>query len=172
MYSSKYKTLVWNTSWYKPFDRGISKYDVSHNTSDPRKILKAIHNKNWSHPNKIIENLMLVIYFDTIDSLKPISYINVPMAKTDLVITEQTTTIYVPNDYIILETFGAKGGSELPPFKSLLIFVILIGGLAYLLKKQLKFMISYLIFASGVLLFDVRFFWLLIAISLILIIKQ
>jgi len=49
MYSSKYKTLVWNTSWYKPFDRGISKYDVSHNTSDPRKILKAIHKQQNSY---------------------------------------------------------------------------------------------------------------------------
>jgi len=31
-------------------------------------ILKSIHNKSWSHPNKIIEDLMLVIYFDTIDA--------------------------------------------------------------------------------------------------------
>lgn len=31
-------------------------------------ILKAIHNKNWSYPNKTIEKLMLVIYFDTVDA--------------------------------------------------------------------------------------------------------
>ena len=39
-------------------------------------ILEAIYSKNWSHPNKTIENLMLVIYFDTIDAFSRTSRYN------------------------------------------------------------------------------------------------
>ncbi|RLI80146.1 hypothetical protein DRP05_01580 [Archaeoglobales archaeon] len=46
----------------------LSYDDLNFSFEDFIEILKAIHSKNWSHHNKTIENLMLVIYFDTIDA--------------------------------------------------------------------------------------------------------
>ncbi len=46
----------------------LSYNDLDLSFEDFIDILKDIHNKNWSHHNKTIENLMLVIYFDTIDA--------------------------------------------------------------------------------------------------------
>ncbi len=46
----------------------LSYNDLDLSFEDFIEILKAIHSKNWSYHNKTVENLMLVIYFDTVDA--------------------------------------------------------------------------------------------------------
>lgn len=112
------------------------------------------------------------VYFTTRGKLKPIDLINIPLAKTDIPITTARTTIYLPTEYIVLETFGVKGGSELPTAKTALLYIILIGGLSALLIRERKFVTNYLIFSVGLLVFDSRMFMLLIAVTIILIAKR
>lgn len=50
--------------------------DLNFSFSDLIDIFNAIRNKNWSYKNKTIENLMLVIYFDTIDAFERTSKYN------------------------------------------------------------------------------------------------
>jgi len=113
-----------------------------------------------------------LVYFDTVSKLGIIDLINVPLAKTDLPVTEQSTQIFVPGDYYVLQTFGAKGGTDLPGLTKILLFIVILGGLAAFLKKNLKFVIMYLICASGVLMFNMSIFYLLIAVTLFFIIKR
>ncbi|RLF97377.1 hypothetical protein DRN58_08900 [Thermococci archaeon] len=46
----------------------LSPKDLEFSFEDLIKILKAINNKEWLHSNKTLEDLILVIYFDTIDA--------------------------------------------------------------------------------------------------------
>ncbi|MFH0876071.1 MAG: hypothetical protein V1859_09105 [archaeon] len=119
-----------------------------------------------SFPKTDYGNLDL-IYFDTVPKFLAFNVIDVPLAQTDLVVTTQSTTIYLPEDYIVLETFGAKGGSELPDIKVILLFLVLVGGFAYLIKKDLRFVIAYLAFSLGVLVFDFTLFLVLLALTFI-----
>jgi len=113
-----------------------------------------------------------LVYFTTRDPLKPIDMIEIPIAKSDLPITTATTSIYLPKEYIVLETFGVSGGSELPPFESALLFIILVGLIASILKREKKFILYYLIFSTGLFYFNLGLFLLFIAFSIILIVKR
>ena len=113
-----------------------------------------------------------LVYFTTRSPIKPIDLINIPLAKTELPITTATTQIYISSDYFVLETFGADGGSELPTFKTVLLFIIVICIISYFLMKDTEFIFSYLIFGLGLFYFDVGLFLLMIAITLILIVKK
>ena len=113
-----------------------------------------------------------LVYFTTRNPIKPIDLINIPLAKTELPITTATTQIYLSRDYFVLETFGADGGSELPAFKSVLLFVIIICIISYLLVKDTKFIFSCLIFSIGLFYLDIGLFLLAIAFALILIVKK
>ena len=46
----------------------ISPDDLEFNFNDLKKIFGKIENREWEYPNKVIEKLMLVIYFDTVDA--------------------------------------------------------------------------------------------------------
>jgi len=113
-----------------------------------------------------------MVYFETIDKPKFVDFIDVPLAKTDLPITEQTTQIYLPKNFFVVNVIGAVGGSDMPGFKSLVLFILIVGGLALWLLKDVKFIIRYLVFASGLMLFDYRLFLLLLAVTVFFIVKR
>jgi SAM-dependent methyltransferase len=46
----------------------IPSQHLEFNLNDLKEILELIENKEWKHSNKIIEKLMLIIYFDTVDA--------------------------------------------------------------------------------------------------------
>ncbi|GBD04244.1 hypothetical protein HRbin19_01554 [bacterium HR19] len=54
----------------------LSPNDFDFSLNDLVDIISSIRNKSWTHPNKTIENLMLVIYFDTIDAFARTSRYN------------------------------------------------------------------------------------------------
>jgi len=112
-----------------------------------------------------------VVYVDTVKKLLPINFVQIPLAKSDIPITTMTTKIYLPADKLVLYLFGAKGGSDLPEFKGVILFTLLMGFLAWLLRDDRRFIISYVIFATGALLFDPVFFMLLVGITLFVKIK-
>ncbi|MBD3204532.1 hypothetical protein GF327_09655 [Candidatus Woesearchaeota archaeon] len=124
-----------------------------------------------SFPKSTYGNLDL-IFFETVDKLSFFDIVKVPLAKTDLPITEQKTTIFLPEDVFVVETIGAKGGSQLPEFRTIIIFVLLMGALAALVRKDIKFIFLYVIFSSALLIFDKRIFALLITVSMIYKIRQ
>ncbi|MCX6695765.1 MAG: hypothetical protein NTU61_05670 [Candidatus Altiarchaeota archaeon] len=113
-----------------------------------------------------------MIYFDPRDALKPVDMVDVPVANTELPVTQQTTTIYLPSDYTVLYTFGAKGGSELPDLKTVVLFAIVIGGIAYGMKSKISFVVPYTLFMAGLLLFDGIVFGIALIISIVLVIKR
>jgi hypothetical protein len=113
-----------------------------------------------------------VIYYETIKPLKVISLIDVPLTDIDIPITKQTMSIVIPKEFFVLNIFGIKGGSELPNIKSVILFVILIGMLGFFLFKNYKYTTFFTLFLSTVFLFDIRLFFLLIFISIILILKN
>ncbi len=106
---------------------------------------------------------MDVVYFTTRHKMWPIDIITVPLASTDLPITTMSTSIHIPSNYFVVETFGAKGGNDLPNFKTALIFLFVLGLIGSLLMKDKHFILMYVIFAVGLLLFDYRFLLLLLA---------
>jgi len=54
----------------------ISSKDLEFTQRDIIEIFNLIEKKKWEHPNKVIEKLMLVIYFDTIDAFARTSRYN------------------------------------------------------------------------------------------------
>lgn len=113
-----------------------------------------------------------MVYFDTVDKLGAFEVINVPLAKTDLPVTTQTTQIYLPKEYYLLGTIGATGGSELPDIKSIIIFSLLVGGLAFLFIRKVNFSLLFTVFAAGLMYFSKVLFFMLLAVVVILIIKK
>jgi len=113
-----------------------------------------------------------MIYFASRDPLKPIDYIDVPVANTDLTITEAQTQVILPEDYFVLWTFGGKGGSELPSLESILIFTIIFGGLGYMLKPNVKFALLYLVFSVGLFMFSWVLLVLSVIVSIVLLLKK
>ncbi|MFH0859583.1 MAG: hypothetical protein V1921_00110 [Candidatus Altiarchaeota archaeon] len=112
------------------------------------------------------------VYFTTRGRLKPFDIVDIPLARTDLPITEARTTIYLPKDYYVVETFGVSGGSELPTVKATLLYLIVVGIISAALVKDSKFMLSYAVFSAAVLIFDPTLFLLLIAATLALIVRK
>ncbi|MFH0862211.1 MAG: hypothetical protein V1875_04195 [Candidatus Altiarchaeota archaeon] len=102
-----------------------------------------------------------MIYFDTRNPLLPIDYIVLPIANTNLTITTAQTQVILPEDYVVLWTFGAKGGNELPSLEALFIFTLIFGGLGYMMRQKVGFSIMYLIFCAGLYYFS----WMLLLIS-------
>ena len=113
-----------------------------------------------------------VVYFETKTPLKFIDIIDIPLAKTDLPITTQTTSVYLPGEYFVIETLGAKGGSELPSLQNILLLVLVLGAFGYFILKDKKFVSAYIIFAAGLLMFDLKLFLLLIVISSVVLMKK
>ena len=107
------------------------------------------------------------VYFTTRGKMMPIDFISVPLAKTDLPISNANTQIYLPKDYYVLETFGAPGGSELPAFKSMALFAVLVGGLAFALKKKSSFVFGSLVFGAGLYAFNISLFYLVVAAAIV-----
>ena len=112
-----------------------------------------------------------VIYFETRSPLMPIDLVDVPVANTDLTITEATTKVILPKDYTVLWTYGAEGGSELPDGETVILFIILIGGLGYMLKKSIGYSISYIIAVFGVYLFSPTIFLITLLASIVWIVR-
>lgn len=113
-----------------------------------------------------------MLYFATRAPLGLVSLIDVPIAKTDLPISSAMTRIYLPSDYFIIDTFGAKGGSDMPAFRNVLIFIILIGTLGLMLLKDKLFAVYYTMFNAGLFYFDYRLFILCLAVSGIVLIRR
>ncbi|MFH1055809.1 MAG: hypothetical protein V1744_06940 [Candidatus Altiarchaeota archaeon] len=114
-----------------------------------------------------------MIYFDTRAPLKPIDYIDVPVANTDLPITEAETQIILPKDYVVLWTFGPDmGGSELPSLESLMVFLVVFGWIGYMLKPRIGYSILYIIYSAGLLVFSSMLLALSVIVSIALIIKR
>jgi hypothetical protein len=112
------------------------------------------------------------VYFTTVDPPQLIDIIDIPLAKTDLPITQQTTTIFVPKDFYIVNLMGAKGGSELPSFRAIVIYGLLVGGLAFWYKRNWKFITAYLVFATGLFLFHKALLLMLMSVTLFIILKK
>jgi len=113
-----------------------------------------------------------LVYFTTTNPLGPVSIVDIPLAKTDLPITTVTTYIYLPKEYIVIETFGATGGSELPSVDFIILFFVIVSLLAFTLKKNKRFIFCYSIFSIGLFYFNLGLFILLISISLVIIARR
>jgi len=137
----------------------------------PVKLTKDQGKLFLSFPKTQYGNLDMV-YFTTRALNNIIDLVDIPIAKTDLPITTATTMIYLPKDYFVLETFGAPGGSELPDGKSIILFVIITGIIGFVFMKNINFVISYIVFSGALYVFDYRLFLLMVALTIIKIIKR
>ncbi|MFH1721885.1 MAG: hypothetical protein ABH950_04690 [Candidatus Altiarchaeota archaeon] len=117
-------------------------------------------------------NSFELVYFDSRNKLGFFDIIDIPIASSELPISTMNTQIYLPTDVYVLETLGAKGGSELPEASSAIFFLLIIGFLAGLVEKKKGFIIGYLIFSIGLLSLNGNLFFLLIAISIITILRR
>jgi len=113
-----------------------------------------------------------MIYFDTRSPLGLAGVVDIPVANTELPVSQQTTSIYLPSDYTVLYTFGASGGSELPDLKTVVLFLIVVGGVGYGIKSKISFVIPYAVFMGGLLLFDNIVFAIAVIVSIVLVIKR
>ncbi|MEA1924843.1 MAG: hypothetical protein U9M95_03145 [Candidatus Altiarchaeota archaeon] len=107
-----------------------------------------------------------LVYFTTIPPLAPIALIEVPLAKTDLPITTSDTYIYLPEDYIVLDTWGTEGGSELPALDSSILFLTILFLLAAAVRYNKRFITGYIVFSAGLFCFNQGLFILLVALTL------
>ncbi|MGA1791227.1 MAG: hypothetical protein ACMUIM_07060 [bacterium] len=112
-----------------------------------------------------------LVSFVTRRALGWISFVRLPFPKIDVPITTRTTKVFYPADYLSLTVFGARGGSEMPEAKNIILFLVLVSFLGALLVKERRFVFWFLILAIGAFYFDVRLFILLIILSLTLIIR-
>lgn len=115
---------------------------------------------------------MDVVYFTTRHTMWPVDVISVPLASTELPITAMTSEIHIPGNYFVVDTFGAKGGSDVPSLKGMLLFLLIVGFVGSLLVRERRFVAMYVVFALGLLLFDSAFFLLLIAATLFVKVRQ
>ncbi len=106
-------------------------------------------------------------YFTTRPALNPVDMVDIPLAKTDLPITSSTTSIYLPADYVVLWTYGATGGSEIPPIETLIVFFIAILIAATALYRNKIFVLLYAIAAVGIAVYSPLLFILLIIVSIL-----
>jgi len=113
-----------------------------------------------------------VVYFTTRGKLKPFDVIDVPLAKTDLPISQASTSIFLPSNIFVLETLGVKGGSELPTAEAAILFVVIVGGIGLLVRKQKRFALYYIILSLGTLALNSQLFLLLQAAAIFLALKQ
>lgn len=139
----------------------------------PVKLTEDNGNLFLSFP-KMNNGQLTVSYFSTRSTMLPVDVINIPLARSDLPISEENTEIFLPKDVFVLETFGVKGGSELPSLKNIIIFSALMLLLGYLLigQSNLKFMLSFFIFIVGAYMFDIYFFFLVLGFCLVLILRR
>lgn len=112
------------------------------------------------------------LYFTTIEMPLLAGIIDVPLASTTLPITQQSTSIYLTDDYYALEIIGADGGSELPSFPVMLVFIIIVGGLAFMFRKDIWFAILYTASAAGLWLFSWQLCLIALAVTLFVVIKN
>jgi hypothetical protein len=112
------------------------------------------------------------VYFTTQAPIKPIDIIEIPLAKSDLPITTATTSIYLPQEYIVLQTFGAKGGSELPGIEMVIMFLVVVGIIGYSLKSDKKFLLCYVLLCAGLVSFNAPLFIFFLILSTIWILKR
>jgi hypothetical protein len=113
-----------------------------------------------------------LIYFSTREPLGAFNYIDVPVANTDLTITDFETQVLLPEDYFVLWTFGAKGGSELPSLEYALVFVILSGGLGYMMRPKPAYAALYVAYNVGLWVFSPVLLVLSLIASIILVLKR
>ena len=112
-----------------------------------------------------------LVSFATRRPLGWISFVRLPFPKIDVPITTRHTKMFYPPDFFSFTVFGAKGGSEMPGFKNMVLFLVLVSLLGGLLVKERRFVGWYMILAIGTFYFDIRLFVLLILVSLALIIR-
>ncbi|MFZ2456365.1 MAG: hypothetical protein WAX07_07805 [Candidatus Altiarchaeia archaeon] len=112
------------------------------------------------------------VYFTTRAPIKPVDLIEIPLARSDLPITTITTSIYLPQEYMVLYTFGAKGGSELPGAELVIMFLIVVGIIGYSLIRDKKFLLYYLLLSIGIFSFNVTLFLFFLILSAIWILKK
>ncbi|HHQ45454.1 MAG TPA: hypothetical protein ENN13_04895 [Candidatus Altiarchaeales archaeon] len=138
--------------------------------SRPIKLTKE-DNLLLSLPKSEYGNLDL-IYFTTDSPLGLLSVIDVPVANTMLPITEMNTEIYLPADYFVVETLGAPGGSELPSLQSIVVFMLLVGGLGYMVREDKIFAASYIVFSAALMMFSTTLFLIAIIASIGLAVRR
>ena len=113
-----------------------------------------------------------VIYFDTRDPIKAVDLIDVPVANTDLPITEAETRVILPEDYVVLWTYGAKGGSELPSAESAIVFLVIFGGIGYMMREKTGFTLLYTVYSAGLYYFSPVILLVSMMASILLIVKK
>ncbi|MFC2154832.1 hypothetical protein ACFLRC_05070, partial [Candidatus Altiarchaeota archaeon] len=113
-----------------------------------------------------------LVYFTTRNPLKFYEIIEVPLAKSEIPVSTMNTQIYLPPDVFVLETLGAKGGSELPTLQAAILFLLIIGLLASQLKKEKIFILYYTLLSVGLLAFNGYLFLLFIAWSIITVARR
>jgi len=113
-----------------------------------------------------------ITFFNSGKSLGLLNLVEVPIPLSGLPITTETTSIYLPKDRIVLNTFGAEGGSELPKLKTIVLFVVIVGAVACIFFKNRKFIVSYIVFGTGLFCFDSRVFMVFLALTLAIIAKR
>ncbi len=113
-----------------------------------------------------------LIYYETIQSLGVFSYFELPLTDVDLPITTQDISIIIPDDYYVLNMFGAKGGSELPTLNSLIVFVVVLGILSYLLFRNYTYTLLSLAFFGFLMLFEMNLFLVAVGLALVIVIRR
>jgi len=112
-----------------------------------------------------------LVSFSTRRPLGWISFLRLPFPKIDVPITTRDTRLFYPLDYFSFTVLGAQGGSEMPRFKNIILFLALVSLVGGLLVKERRFVVWYLILAMGAFYFDIRLFVFLILMSLVLVIR-
>ncbi|MFH1786540.1 MAG: hypothetical protein ABH829_02770 [archaeon] len=112
-----------------------------------------------------------VVYFETRSRLMPISLIKVPLARTDLPISTAVTSIYLPKSVVVLETFGAEGGSEIP-VKFVSMMIVLFVAVGMMLKKDKRFVAYFTLFSLALYVFNSGLLLLLMAGCIIWLLKS
>ncbi len=113
-----------------------------------------------------------LIYYETIASLKPISYFEVPLTDVDLPITRQDVSIIVPDDYYVLNIFGAKDGSELPSLRGVILFLVILGALSFFLFRNYVYTLFAVLFFWFLYMFDGNLFFIFAGIAFVLVVKK
>jgi len=99
---------------------------------------------------------------------------DVPLINSSMPISEMSTSVYLPQKYFVLWTFGADygEGSELPGITTTIIFFAVAIILGSLLNKNKSFIIRYVIALTGLLFVDFGLLVLAYIASSVLILKN
>ncbi len=115
-----------------------------------------------------------VTYLTQSQPLNVFSIATIPLINSSMPISEMSTSVYLPEKYFVLWTFGANygQGTEIPSATNIIIFISITLILGFLLNKKKSFIIQYVIIMLGISFLDLGLLALAYIASCVLIIKN